>query len=114
MKPPTHRPIHSRSKAEQIRTWSRFHNAFHPRPSAAERGYDKDWHKLRNAFIREHPECRCGAPAQVVDHITSIKADPSRRLDPSNLESLCHACHNKKGRRHDGTLHGRQPWGRQY
>lgn len=31
----------------------------------------------------------------VVDHITPIK-DGGAPYDPSNTQSLCHACHNKK------------------
>ncbi|MEC2504384.1 HNH endonuclease, partial [Bacillus cereus] len=32
----------------------------------------------------------------VVDHIIPIRVDWSKRLEPSNLQTLCHACHNKK------------------
>ena len=34
--------------------------------------------------------------ADVVDHIIEIRDDYSKRLDEENLQSLCHACHNKK------------------
>ena len=31
----------------------------------------------------------------VVDHIIPIRMDWSKRLEPTNLQTLCHACHNK-------------------
>ncbi|PAE58568.1 HNH endonuclease, partial [Bacillus licheniformis] len=34
-------------------------------------------------------------PADMVHHIVEVKQDWSKRLDLSNLESLCNACHNK-------------------
>ncbi|WP_426451230.1 HNH endonuclease signature motif containing protein (plasmid) [Staphylococcus xylosus] len=34
--------------------------------------------------------------ADVVDHIVELRDGYSRRLDQSNLEPLCHDCHNKK------------------
>lgn len=33
--------------------------------------------------------------ADTVHHIVPIKQDFSRRLDPSNVESVCRACHNR-------------------
>ncbi|WP_255301004.1 HNH endonuclease, partial [Bacillus thuringiensis] len=32
----------------------------------------------------------------VVDHAIPLLVDWLRRLDPNNLQTLCHACHNKK------------------
>lgn len=32
----------------------------------------------------------------VVDHIIPLLVDWSKRLDPANLQTLCHAHHNKK------------------
>lgn len=34
--------------------------------------------------------------ADVVDHIISVEIDYTKRLEESNLQPLCHACHNKK------------------
>jgi len=34
--------------------------------------------------------------ADVVDHITPIENDYSKRLDLTNLQPLCHSCHNRK------------------
>lgn len=67
------------------------------RPSAAARGYDSDWRKLRAEWVEANPTCiECGAPAKHVDHIVSIREAPHRRLDPSNLRSLCHSCHSRR------------------
>jgi 5-methylcytosine-specific restriction endonuclease McrA len=94
-----------RSKSEQLKQWSRFHQAFHPRPSASERGYDADWKHLRNSYIKAYPDCRrCGERATVVDHVQSIREAPERRLDPANLMSLCTRCHNLKSQVVDNTL----------
>lgn len=66
------------------------------RPSAAARGYDADWRKLRAAHLKAHPRCvRCGDPARDVDHIEPIRVAPLRRLDPGNLQSLCKPCHSR-------------------
>jgi len=54
--------------------------------------YDSAWTKVRNAFIRDHPSCQwpgCGARADEVDHVVPVRVDPSRRLDVTNLRSLC-------------------------
>lgn len=62
----------------------------------------KEWRSLRIHILTNEPFCRtCKAqgtlePAVLVDHITDIQDDPERRLDTSNLQPLCWACHNKK------------------
>lgn len=60
------------------------------------------WRKLSHKWLASNPICvecyRQGIirPAQIVDHITELKDDYSRRLDTTNLQSLCRACHNRK------------------
>jgi 5-methylcytosine-specific restriction protein A len=63
----------------------------------------KAWIKLRDiVYQREHGLCqRClrenlFKKADVVHHIVEVKEDWDRRLDPDNLESLCHRCHNQE------------------
>jgi len=34
--------------------------------------------------------------ADVADHIVPVTVDWSLRLDPNNIQPLCHECHNKK------------------
>jgi 5-methylcytosine-specific restriction protein A len=63
--------------------------------------YDKAWRKCRNAFIAYYPLCaeceRNGrvTAAEHIHHIVPAKVDPSRRLDWSNLLSVCASCHSK-------------------
>lgn len=62
------------------------------RGSAAQRGYDRQWRKVRDAFLARHPLCECGQGASIVDHVVPINQG-GRRLDESNLRSVCTACH---------------------
>ena len=60
------------------------------------------WRKLRQYHITRNPLCTTCAQsgltvvADVVDHIEEIRDNPTRRLDSTNLQSLCHSCHNNK------------------
>ena len=60
------------------------------------------WKKVRKRYISKNPLCEhClerdrVKPADVVDHIIPVKVDWSKRLDASNLQSLCNSCHAKK------------------
>lgn len=75
------------------------------RGSARERGYDVEWEKLARRWLRENPLCaecdRRGKvePAVAVDHMVPLKDCPDRRLDVTNLQSLCSPCHNVWKRR---------------
>lgn len=65
------------------------------RPSARDRGYDADWQRLRAKHLATYPTCiRCGEKAVVADHIVSIRRAPHRRLDPTNIQSLCVTHHS--------------------
>ena len=73
------------------------------RQSAAMRGYDRHWIRLRAMFIRAHPLCvECEKkgvlePAREVDHIKAFHGpDDPLRLDWENLQSLCKPCHSRK------------------
>ena len=61
----------------------------------------KQWRSVRSLYISKNPLCEwckkqgITAPADVVDHIVEIK-DGGDTLSESNLQSLCHAHHNKK------------------
>jgi len=71
------------------------------RASAASRGYDRSWQKLRAAHLKLEPNCRmCGAPGSHVDHILpKAKGGPD---DETNLQTLCAAHHSMKTAREDG------------
>lgn len=65
------------------------------RPNARARGYDREWEQARRDYLAAYPSCaRCGKPAAVVDHIVTIRKAPHRRLDRTNFQSLCTACHS--------------------
>lgn len=81
------------------------------RGSAARRGYDAEWRRVRSEHLRMEPLCRfCKKEgrvreATVVDHITTISERPDLRLDHANLRSLCKPCHDARTARDQG-------WGR--
>lgn len=64
----------------------------------------KAWKDARHISMLRHDslcqECLRSSSrytqADVIDHIVELRDDYSRRLDQSNLEPLCHDCHNKK------------------
>ena len=62
------------------------------------------WQKLQKMHIRRQPLCvdpfgkhaavDIAVPAQDVNHVVSLRTNWARRLDPTNLVSLCRRCHN--------------------
>lgn len=67
------------------------------RGTPAQRGYDKDWYRVRHAHLQVHPLCVvCGAKGTHVDHIQSVRETPNRRLDPTNLRTMCAGCHSRR------------------
>jgi 5-methylcytosine-specific restriction protein A len=62
------------------------------RPSSTERGYDKDWARIRRQALADEPTCRvCGKTATEVHHINPIALGGTN--DVENLACLCHSCH---------------------
>jgi 5-methylcytosine-specific restriction enzyme A len=85
------------------------------RGSAASRGYDAKWNKLRNIYIMHNPLCvHCEAQgktkaAQDIDHRLPFQGiDDPLRLDWDNLQSLCRQCHSRKTARDNAGHTGRQ------
>ena len=72
------------------------------RASAAARGYDHAWRKLRAWYVTCQPLCEdCLEQDHLtlvdeVDHIIPIHVRPDLRLDPDNLRSLCRRHHRLK------------------
>ncbi|SPL63449.1 HNH endonuclease [Ochrobactrum soli] len=65
------------------------------RPTANQRGYNSEWAKARKQYLAAHPLCcRCGAPANVVDHIKPHKGNHALFWDRFNWQSLCTPCHS--------------------
>jgi len=53
------------------------------------------WTLLRNWWLRNHPQCaHCGRPGEEVHHIVPRQVAPERTHDPTNLKTLCRACHH--------------------
>ena len=80
------------------------------RGSPAQRGYDARWRRIRAGHLRRHPNCvdpfgihDTLMRATDVDHIIPRVEGGTDHED--NLQSLCHACHSRKG-----TIGGRR-WG---
>ncbi|WP_188260858.1 HNH endonuclease [Azospirillum tabaci] len=87
------------------------------RGSAHQRGYDREWQKLRDAVVIERG-CRCErcgtlvvlrkseatatTPFAEVDHIESVQDRPDLRLERSNLRVLCRPCHSGRTARDQG------------
>lgn len=76
------------------------------RLSARARGYDWAWQKLRDRHLTLNRTCLvCGAPGQHVDHVVTIAEDRGRRLDPSNLQTLCARHHSILTAAYDNGRH---------
>lgn len=68
---------------------------------AAEFYHSREWRRLRQNYLIEHPfcvECRKAGKltkATVVDHVTPIRQG-GPDLDENNLQALCASCHGSK------------------
>ncbi len=95
-RPPT---LHSR-RPKGTRTNAQDYERF--RGGARARGYDEAWGRVRLQHLMDEPLCRHCAEAgsvvaaDIVDHIVPIAVAPERRLDDTNLQSLCNSCHTVK------------------
>lgn len=83
------------------------------RGSWQDRGYDREYFKARNRYIRDHKWCemclRKGVweRARHVDHNHTIKDRPDLRLEPTNFVSLCESHHDLLTRAYDmGDIRG--------
>jgi 5-methylcytosine-specific restriction endonuclease McrA len=81
------------------------------RGSAAARGYDAAWRKLRAAKLAADPLCAwCLArgivtAANTVDHIRPISERPDLRMVWGNLRSGCKPCHDAHTARETAAGH---------
>lgn len=111
-RPPIYRARGVRSPRE--------HKAAHDkrRPSATERGYDRQWQKVRAIKLSMNPLCeRCAAAgvdtwATHVDHVIPLEQRPDLRLVIANLESQCGYHHNVVKQREESAWRGstKPPW----
>lgn len=96
-KPPTHKPARA--------------SLSDGRQSAAARGYDARWRRLRLCVLRARPLCQhCHREAAAhVDHVLALAKGGSD--DEGNLEALCHGCHSRKTVLCDGGFGRREERG---
>lgn len=82
-------PLHHRERERQVDR---------QRGSAASRGYDRRWRRLREAYLAQNPVCAIceHAPAIEVDHIEPHRGDIVKFWNFSNLQGLCKSCHSAK------------------
>jgi len=79
------------------------------RPSAAARGYDAAWRKLRAKHLKRQPNCvMCGEPGDTVDHIKKVSDFPELRLDPLNLQTFCRHHHSSTVQRQERGKAGKR------
>ena len=52
------------------------------------------WWRFRRRWLMANPACtHCGLAGEEVHHIVPRKDAPQRMFDPTNLMTLCRACH---------------------
>ena len=75
------------------------------RASAARRGYDQRWQRVRLYHLLTHPLCEdCNERGRLtlatqVHHVVKLSERPDLRFDHDNLLSLCSRCHSRRTRR---------------
>ena len=80
------------------------------RPSAAARGYDAKWRRVRAMYLKRHPDCVvCGEHAQEVDHIVPLADGGTHKWD--NLQAMCKTHHSQKTVYQDGGFGNRRGGG---
>lgn len=66
------------------------------------------WRTMRNRWLMQHPACAmCGLAGEEVHHMVPRKVAPERLYDPTNLQTLCKACHAEHHR--SNPAYGEQP-----
>ena len=94
---------HVQQKQEQRKHADTFYNNYVRDKDRASFYKTKQWTKLRLYVLqRDHYLCvpcqkqqRITA-ATICDHIIPYEVDMAKGLDPSNLQSVCQPCHNRK------------------
>lgn len=61
------------------------------------------WHRTRSPLCVACQSKGRTTVGDVADHIVEIRDDWSLRVEPSNLQTLCHSCHNTKTQQAKGS-----------
>lgn len=91
---------HHYIREEQQRRRQQTYNQHRPEHHAWYRS--DDWERVRKRQLAEHPLCQdCEAKGRIViatevHHVEKVANDKQKRLDRSNLMSLCKSCHSKR------------------
>lgn len=82
------------------------------RGTAAQRGYNSRWRKIRRMVLARQPVCQDPfgihkkfgevVASNEVDHIIPLSKGGTNRFD--NLQGLCKSCHSTKTAREDGAF----------
>lgn len=78
-------------------TQSKYYNEQRKNDDAMKFYRSKEWRDTRQEVLKR--DCftcaMCGCTANLVHHKVEVRTDWSKRLEMSNLESVCRNCHNK-------------------
>jgi 5-methylcytosine-specific restriction protein A len=87
------------------------------RPSAAKRGYDREWRAYRINFLNQNRFCSdpfgthkadgITVIATIVDHVQAHFGNHTKFWNPANHQALCESCHNRKTAQFDGGFGNR-------
>lgn len=85
-----HRKHHEQQRILQRRAYERIRN----RPTAAQRGYNAEWQRIRAQVKRQQPYCaRCGTKSTTEIH-HRLPLSQGGTNDRANLIGLCTSCHH--------------------
>ena len=70
------------------------------------------WRTFRKRWIKQHPHCaHCGLAGEDVHHIVPRETAPERMCDPTNVLTLCRACHVEHHKKAIiGPIRGGKKW----
>ena len=85
-----------------------------PEPKGPRAYLGNRWKAVRRRHLMGQPMClRCGLFGEEVHHVKTRHEAPERRFDPSNLLTMCRACHAREHGKKLSTSypHSRHDWG---
>lgn len=93
--------VPSKVKTHNMGGRGRTHSPY--RPNSYQRGYNRNWRRLRMLVLHRDPICKmanCHSPSTDADHIIPKAEGGDNSM--SNLQGLCHRCHSRKTVVEDG------------